>query len=119
MDRYVAKDDKEEDDRWLDREIDVGYMLREMINDKEIKESGQMDGETGEKETNRWIDRGLEDKGADRGTDDRWTDRGMDDRTTEGWPVGRQRDGQQGDRDGTKALLSALPAAPVRSQQER
>lgn len=29
----MAKDDKEEDDRWLDREIDVGYTLREMMID--------------------------------------------------------------------------------------
>lgn len=29
----MAKDDKEEDDRWLDREIDVGYTHREMMID--------------------------------------------------------------------------------------
>lgn len=30
--------------------------------DKEIKDSGQMNGETGEKETDRWIEKGLDDK---------------------------------------------------------
>lgn len=28
----MAKDDKEEDDRWLDRKIDVGYTLREIVD---------------------------------------------------------------------------------------
>lgn len=28
----MAKDDKEEDDGWLDRKIDVGYTLREIVD---------------------------------------------------------------------------------------